>query len=315
MRRPINYLLVLFKGMAMGAADVVPGVSGGTIAFISGIYEELLRSIKSINLRAIKLLFSDGLAVFWNAINGNFLLAVFGGVLISIFSLAKIISYGMENHPLLVWSFFFGLIVASIVWMIKQQTQWRFQEWLGLINGTLVAMALSFMPPMVLNDGLLLIFGSGALAICAMILPGISGSFILVLIGQYFVLIDAVNTFNVSVLATFGAGCVVGLLLFSRILSWLLESYKSTTLAVLIGFLIGSLLEVWPWKNPLEVLISDSGKELILAKENLSPWAYGDILGQDPQLIPAIGLMVMGLVVLLGLAGLGQKSKTLEIKS
>jgi len=307
MRRPTDYILLFFKGAAMGAADVVPGVSGGTIAFISGIYEELLHSIRSVNFAALQVLRKQGLAAFWHKINGNFLLVLFTGILFSIFSLAQIVNYGMEQHPLLVWSFFFGLIIASIIWIARIQSHWRWPEWLGLLVGTALAGALFFVPPVMVSDGLLLVFGAGALAICAMILPGISGSFILVLIGMYPVLIEAITTMNFPVLVCFGLGCVLGLLSFSRVLSWLLDRYHSATLSVLVGFLVGSLAVVWPWKNSLEVMFTPSGKEIVLAQENLLPWQYGELFGTDPQTVPAILLMLLGIALVLGLEYIGGK--------
>ncbi len=307
MRRPIDYILLFLKGVAMGAADVVPGVSGGTIAFISGIYEELLQSIKSINITSLRVLLREGPGAFWRSINGNFLLSLVAGILCSIFSLAQLVNYGMDQYPLLVWSFFFGLIIASIIWIARVLNHWYWPEWLGLLVGTTLAGTLFFVPPAIVSDGLLLVFGAGALAICAMILPGISGSFILVLIGMYPILIEAITVMNFPVLICFGLGCVFGLLSFSRILSWLLNHYHSITLSVLVGFLVGSLTIVWPWKNSLEVMFTASGKEIVLAQENLMPWQYGELYGVDPQTVPAIILMLLGIALVLGLEYIGGK--------
>lgn len=293
----------------MGAADVVPGVSGGTIAFISGIYEELLHTIRSVNVAALRILFTQGVTAFWRVINGNFLLILFSGILCSIFSLARIVNYGMDRYPILVWSFFFGLIIASIIWMTRVQTHWRWRECLGAVAGTILAGALFFVPPAMVSDGPLLVFAAGALAICAMILPGVSGSFVLVLIGMYPVLIQAITEVNMTVLVCFGLGCVAGLLMFSRVLSWLLDHYHSVTLSVLIGFLVGSLAVVWPWKNPLEVMFTPAGKEVVLAQENLLPWQYGELYGVDPQLAPALLLMVFGVALVLGLEYIGGQRK------
>lgn len=308
-RRAIDYLLLFFKGAAMGAADVVPGVSGGTIALISGIYEEFLNSIRAINIVNLKLLLKGRLAEFWQAINGNFLLVLFTGILFSIFSLAKAVSYGMEHHPLLVWSFFFGLIVASVLWIASKLDGFHWREGLGIIIGAAVAGSLFFVPPMAANDGLIYVFGAGALAICAMILPGISGSFILVLIGFYSLLLEAISALAIPTLMAFGLGCVAGLLMFSRVLSWLLRHYHSVTLSVMVGFLVGSLATVWPWKEALEVMYTESGKEVVLAQQNLMPWEYGERFGVDPQLLPAVLLMVLGVAIVLGLEYIGAKGK------
>lgn len=301
-------LLLFSKGLAMGAADVVPGVSGGTIAFISGIYEELLGSLRSVNLRAIKLLKDEGVGAFWLAINGNFLVVLFAGVLTSIASLARLVNVGLETHPILVWSFFFGLIAASVIYIFRQLPGLRWQEWLGLWIGTLAAMAIAFLPPLQVSDALWVVFLSGALAICAMILPGISGSFILLLIGMYPVVIEAISAFNMPLLAVFLLGCCTGLLVFSRFLSWLLQRYHGPTIAVLTGFLLGSLLIVWPWKEALEVIVNSKGHEVVLTHRLVMPAEYGAVTGIDPQTTQALLLMMLGAVLVLGLEYLGGRS-------
>ena len=311
MRRAIDYLLLFCKGVAMGAADVVPGVSGGTIAFISGIYEELLNAIRAVNWPSIKRLLRGDIAGFWRAINGNFLAVLFAGILLSILSLAKLVSYGMQEYPILVWSFFFGLIIASIVWMTRNLGCWRWQEGAALALGTALAAGLLWMPGSVASNGLPMIFAAGAVAICAMILPGISGSFILVLIGIYATVIEAISELNMVVLATFASGCVVGLLLFSRLLGWLLGHYRSITLALLNGFLVGSLAIVWPWKEKLLVMFTASGKEVVLEQQNLMPWQYGELFGDDPQTLAAALLALFGIVLVLGLEHIGGRNKSL----
>ncbi|MCV6605615.1 MAG: DUF368 domain-containing protein, partial [Porticoccaceae bacterium] len=277
MRSVVNYLLLFLKGVAMGAADVVPGVSGGTIAFISGIYQRLLNAIRAVNLVNLKYLLRGDIKGFWQAVDGTFLTVLFAGILISILSLAKLVNYGMQEHPILVWSFFFGLIVASIIWMIGNLNCWRWQEGLAIVIGAATAAGLFWMPGAAAGESLLMVFGAGAVAICAMILPGISGSFILVLIGLYGTLIEAISGLQVAVLATFAAGCVVGLLSFSRLLGWLLERYRSTTLGLLTGFLVGSLAIVWPWKEKLVVMFTPSGREIVIEQSNLMPWQYQEL--------------------------------------
>ena len=303
-------LFLFLKGVAMGAADVVPGVSGGTIAFISGIYEELLGSIRSVNLQALKLLKTEGLVAFWRAINGNFLLVLFAGIIFSIASLARVVNYGLEQHPILVWSFFFGLIAASVIYIFRQMPHLRLPEWLGLWFGALAAMAIAFLPPLQVSDDLWVVFLSGALAICAMILPGISGSFILLLIGMYPLIIQAVTDVNVPVLSVFVLGCGCGLLMFARFLSWLLQQYHSQTIAVLTGFLLGSLLIVWPWKEALEVIIDSRGHEVVLSHRLVMPAEYGAVTGIDPQTGLSVILMIVGAVLVLGLEYLGHRSGT-----
>lgn len=295
----------------MGAADVVPGVSGGTIAFVSGIYEELLDSIRSINIHALTVLKSQGFSAFWRAINGNFLFVLFSGILLSIASLARVVSYSLEHHPILIWSFFFGLIVASIIYIFRQLPHLRWQEWLGLWLGTLVALGVSFVPRVQGSDDLLAVFCAGAVAICAMILPGISGSFILLLLGMYPVMISAISDFQWQILLVFVLGCGCGLMVFSRVLSWLLHHHYSATISVLTGFLVGSLLIVWPWKESLEVMVDNKGREVMLSYHLLMPGTYGEVTGIDPNTIAAVGCMLFGLILVLALEYVGGKRKKL----
>lgn len=292
-----QWLLLFLKGMAMGAADVVPGVSGGTIAFISGIYEELLDSIGSINLRSLKILKTQGPAKFWQAINGNFLLVLFSGIVFSIASLAQLVSYLLAEKPILIWSFFFGLIVASIVYIFRQLPHLRWQEWVGLWSGTFIALAVSVAPRMQGSENLWVLFCAGAVAICAMILPGVSGSFILLLLGMYPIVIAAISDFNWQILLVFMLGCGCGLMAFSRVLTWLLHHYHSITIAVLTGFLLGSLLIVWPWKEALEVMIDHKGREIVLTHHLLMPSEFGEVTGLDPNTLAAVGCMLAGLII------------------
>ena len=309
-RIKLQFLLFL-KGVAMGAADVVPGVSGGTIAFISGIYEELLDSIRSINIHSLKVLKNEGFGAFWRAINGNFLIVLFSGILLSIVSLARVVSYSLAHYPILVWSFFFGLIVASIIYVFRQLPHLRWQEWLGLWIGTVIALGISFAPRMQGSDDLVAIFFAGAVAICAMILPGVSGSFILLLLGMYPVMISAISEFQWQILLVFILGCSCGLMAFSRVLFWLLHHYYSVTMAVLSGFLLGSLLIVWPWKESLEVMVDHKGREIVLSHHLLMPATYGEVTGIDPNTIVALGCMLFGLILVLALEYLGGQRKTL----
>ena len=223
----------------MGAADVVPGVSGGTIAFISGIYEELLSSISSINLGLIGVLRKQGIKAAWNQVNGNFLVALFLGIFISIISLAKVIESLLENHPVLIWSFFFGLVLASIIYVGKQITRWNFGSVFLMLLGSGLAYYITTLNPLMSeNSSSWFLFLAGAIAICAMILPGISGSFILVLLGAYKPVLNAVNSKDFLSISVFMAGAIVGLLSFSRILKWLFKNYKNYTLAILTGFFL-----------------------------------------------------------------------------
>lgn len=288
-RNFLHYIFITLKGMAMGAADVVPGVSGGTIAFISGIYEELITSINSIDLSLFKTLCKEGFKAFWTQVNGNFLLALFSGIAISVVSLAKFISWLLENQPVLLWSFFFGLVLASIIIVGKAIEKWNFKAIIMLILGALIAYYITQLPPSENTASLPFLFLSGALAVCAMILPGISGAFILVLLGSYKIILDAVHERDFKIIVTVGLGAVVGLLSFAKLLKWMFNHYKNLTLAVLTGFIIGSLSKIWPWKKVLETKIF--GEKIIPIKEqNINPWAYEG----DNQLIFAIILALIG---------------------
>lgn len=280
-----DYALLMLKGMGMGAADVVPGVSGGTIAFIVGIYEELINSIKSINGHSLKLLLSGKLAAFWKAVNANFLLSIVAGIGISVFSLAKIITYLLVTHPILVWSFFFGLVLASTWFVSKDIKQWNWKTIFSFVAGSLMAFYITVATPAETPSNLLFIFLCGAIAICAMILPGISGSFILVLLGKYFYIMEAVKTLNISVILVFMGGAAIGITSFSRVLSFALSKFHDITIAVLAGFMLGSLNKVWPWKETIETYTDSHGVVKPLVETNILPNQF---------VMEAIGLMIFG---------------------
>ncbi len=293
---------VAFKGACMGAADVIPGVSGGTIAFIMGIYGELLNSIKSINSEAFRLFFSGKFVAFWKHINGTFLASLFAGILISVFSLARLMKYLLEFHPIPLWSFFFGLILASAVYILKGLDKWNIQNIISLLVGVATGAFICLASPGQTPDELWFIFLSGAIAICAMILPGISGSFILLLLGKYEFVMSAVSSLNIPVLLVFALGCAVGIVSFSHFLSWLLKKYYMLTIALLSGFMLGSLLKVWPWKIP--------GAEEGFDFPAL-PGTYAEVTGADPLLWQSIGFMLLGLAIVLVIefiAAKGQKA-------
>ncbi|RSC94057.1 DUF368 domain-containing protein [Tenacibaculum singaporense] len=299
-----DYFVIALKGMAMGAADVVPGVSGGTIAFISGIYEELLGSISNINLKLLKTLKKEGLASAWEQVNGNFLAALFVGIFISIVSLAKMISWLLVHHPILVWSFFFGLVLASVIYIAKQVTQWNLVSGILLMLGAILAYYITTLNPLVSeNSSMLFMFLAGAIAICAMILPGISGSFILVLLGAYKPVLAAVNNRDFTTIAFVGLGAIVGLLTFSRVLKYLFENYKNYTLVVLTGFIIGSLNKIWPWKKVLTYRTNSHGEQIPFNELSISPFSYDG----NPQLMYATMLAVIGFGLILLLEKLAVK--------
>ncbi|MDH2242109.1 DUF368 domain-containing protein [Pseudomonas sp. GD03909] len=295
-----NALLLYAKGMAMGAADVVPGVSGGTVAFITGIYDELLRSISAVPYAARPLL-RGRIGDAWKTANASFLLVLFAGVLTSILSLARLITYLLEEHPIPVWSFFFGLILVSVHLVGKEIQRRHLSRLVSFCLGIGFAYWITVAAPMQWGSGSVSLFFAGAIAICAMILPGISGSFILVLLGLYQVVLGAVKSLDVGVMMTFAAGCLVGLLSFARLLSWLLKRWRDLTLAFLTGLMLGSLNKVWPWKETLTWRTNSSGENVPVLQQNLLPGAYGDLTGQDPQLLLAVLLAVGGIVLVLGL--------------
>ena len=253
-RKLKDYAILTLKGMGMGAADVVPGVSGGTIAFIVGIYDELINSIKSINGESLKLLFSGNLKAFWQYIHANFLFSILLGIGISVFSLAKVITWLLVAHPVLVWSFFFGLVLASTWFVSKDIKEWNWKTIAGFVAGAIIAFYITIATPAETSAEWWFIFICGAIAICAMILPGISGSFILVLLGKYFFIMEAVETLNIKVMLIFAAGAFIGITTFSRVLSYALKNFRNITLAVLTGFMLGSLNKVWPWKEKIETM-------------------------------------------------------------
>jgi putative membrane protein len=298
-----NYLIISLKGVAMGAADVVPGVSGGTIAFISGIYEELIVSINKVNLNTFKILRKDGINAMWKSVNGNFLISLLIGITISIISLAKIIRHLLETQPILVWSFFFGLVLASIIYVAKQITKWNLMAIILLILAAISAFYITTITPQSVEISYPYILLSGALAICAMILPGISGSYILLLLGMYKPVLDAIHERDIKILGTLFIGVVVGLLSFSRLLKWLFDHYKNLTLATLTGFIVGSLNKIWPWKNVLETELIN-GKLKILKEESISPFNFDG----ENRIYYAILLAVIGFIFILFLEKLTIKN-------
>jgi putative membrane protein len=305
-RKVKDYIVIGLKGMAMGAADVVPGVSGGTIAFISGIYEELLVAISSVNLDLFKTLKKEGFKAAWKQLNGSFLLSLFAGIFISIISLAKAIKYLLENEPILLWSFFFGLVLASIIYIAKQITKWNFIAFIVLVLGAFLAYYITTLNPLVSeNSSSLYILLAGAIAICAMILPGISGSFILVLLGAYKPILDALNNRDFKTIFIFIVGAIIGLLSFSKILKWLFAHYKNYTLAVLTGFIIGSLDKIWPWKETLTWRTNSLGDKLPFNQQSVSPFSFDG----DAQLIMAIILAIVGFALILLMEKLAVQKK------
>lgn len=289
---------IFFRGLAMGAADVVPGVSGGTVAFITGIYERLLNAIKNCDHIALQLLFSRQLPAAWARVDGTFLLTLLAGIACSVILLANIISGLMQSHPHWLWSFFFGLIAASALLLSRNIENWNRSLVGALLAGLLVAVLLGRMTPAEVEVSMPMVFFSGSIAICAMILPGISGSFILLMLGMYAPVIEAIGAFDVALLGVFASGCVAGLLLFSRLLSWLYHYYRALTLSTLTGFLFGSLALLWPWQNAVVTVTDRHGDPRVLQRDPVLPWNY---TGEADTLV-CIALMAGAVALVGGLA-------------
>jgi len=282
----------------MGGADVVPGVSGGTIAFISGIYEELIDSIKSFDLNAIKLLIAFRLHEFWQTINGNFLLVLVLGIATSIVSLAKLITFLLHEYPIQLWSFFFGLIVISALSVGNQIKIKSYTSVLSGIIGVIAAFGITSVTPAVIPEGIWFTFLSGMVAICAMILPGISGSYILLIFGKYEFILNSLLEFEFTVISTFVLGCLIGILSFSRLVSWFLHHYHDLTISMLAGFMIGSLNKIWPWKVITQFRVNSEGDQIPFIEENVLPTDYIKLTGEQPLILFAIFFMAFGFFII-----------------
>lgn len=292
-----KYLNLFTKGLAMGAANVIPGVSGGTVALITGIFEKLIDSIKSFDLTALKLLLSGKFRQLAKHINLDFLLAVFAGVAISILTLARLFDFLFKSYPIYIWSFFFGLILASVYFIGKTVEKWRLSVVISLIVGTAFAFSVSVLSPASENSSLLYLFICGIVAACSMILPGLSGSFVLILLGNYqLVMIDSINELNLMVLLPVVVGAVVGLVAFSHVLSWVFKKFKDQTIALLTGFILGSMGILWPWKHPVykldalgNILLKKSGEKVVSGYDWYIPESW------STAVIVAVLLMVAGI--------------------
>ena len=292
-------ILVYLKGVGMGAADVVPGVSGGTIAFISGIYERLITAIKNI-LPGLKLFFKGQFKEFWKNIDGTFLVCLIAGIATSLFSLAKLMTHFLDNFPILVWAFFFGLVLVS-TFFVGKEVKWNWKTIAAFAAFAVIAFLVTSPENKPLNsdNSYWYIFLCGAIAICAMILPGISGSFILILLGQYFFVLSALIDLNIPVILTFIAGAIIGIVAFSNVLSWLFSRLRIITLASMTGFMVGSLNKIWPWKETIETYTTSDGILKPLTERNISPMQFETLTGADNQLLLAIMWMTIGFGLIL----------------
>lgn len=307
-RNLLQYLIVTAKGLAMGAADVVPGVSGGTIAFISGIYEELIETIHNIDFAFFKIWKKEGFSNAWKHYNLSFLSALFAGIFISIISLAKLITVLLSDYPVMVWSFFFGLVIASIAYVSKQITNWRLSIIVALLIAAVLSYLITIADPIGSPESTWFLFFAGFIAIIAMILPGISGAFILLLLGAYTAVIgivtqlsEGITTLNSSMffsalgkLLIFAAGAIVGLKVFSRALNWMFKFHKNLILAVLAGFMIGALNKIWPWKEVLQYRMNHAGEKIPFIEKSILPQNYEG----NPQILYAVIFAIIGFLTI-----------------
>ncbi|MGB0732834.1 MAG: DUF368 domain-containing protein [Pontibacterium sp.] len=306
-RSVLQYLMLMLKGVLMGAADAVPGVSGGTVAFMTGIYEELIDSLRRFGPTAVKILFTKGPVAAWHYVNGNFLAVLIAGVLISILTLAHSVLFLLDTYPEMLWSFFFGLILASSWLVLTQIGEWNSKIMGSFVTGALAAYAITSLAPASVEPTMLTFFLSGMLAICAMILPGISGSFILLLLGMYTPIMTAVTELNVVLLGLFAAGCGIGLLSFSHVLNWMFTRFHNLTLALLGGFLVGSLNKVWPWKYTISYTINRHGEQVPLVQDNVSPQSYQALTGMEAYLWQGVVLALLGIAIVVVLAKVSEQ--------
>lgn len=307
-----EYFSVVVKGFLMGAADVVPGVSGGTVALITGIYNELLNSLKNLTPGSLLVWKRSGFRAFWSHINAGFLLSLFFGMALSIKTLATVITTALDDYPLMIWGLFSGLILASLILLIRKQSRWVLWDYVGFVVGALFVIGVKLTTPTALPGEPWIVFLGGFIAICAMILPGISGSFILLLFGLYPVILAAVENTNVALLASFLVGCVCGLLVFARALSWLLDRYYQRTLSVLMGFLAGSLYVTWPWKHVVATQINRHGDTVPLEQVNVTPAMFEVLTGLDSQTLWVGFSFVFGAFLVLMVEVIFNGAKKLE---
>jgi putative membrane protein len=312
----MNYLLLVLKGIAMGAANVIPGVSGGTIALITGIFERLIHAIKSFNLKAIRLLFSLKFKEFAHHVDLYFLVAVFGGIIIAILSLARLLGYLFIHYPVFIWSFFFGLVLASVYFVGKSISKWSSSVIVAFAIGAVAAFLITFLNPAAEDRSIPYLMLCGVVAICSMILPGLSGSFVLILMGNYqLVMIDSVNNLDLTVLIPTGIGMVAGLLAFSHFLSWVFKRYRNQTISLLTGFILGSLGILWPWQKTV-FMVDELGNNILKRGEPVV-FKYIRYIPDyiDREVVFAILFAIAGIITIWVIEKLaGQKSEAINPK-
>ena len=313
-----DYLLLYAKGLGVGAVDIVPGVSGGTIAFITGIYEELINSLRSITLKNIKLFLSWKFKAFWEAVNANFLLVLALGIGTSIFSLSKVVLYVLGNYPVITWSFFFGLVLISTFSILRTIRNFNIPMFICFGVGAMIAYFVTVMTPAQTPDALWFIFICGMVAVCALLLPGTSGAFMLLIMGKYQYILNALTEFKITILAVFIGGAVVGMLSFSHFLSWLLRKYHDVTIALLSGFLFGSLNKIWPWKLQIDTVTGDSSAwnmenlkdpDLNIIEKNLFPHTFEEVTKVDAHFYTSLAFAAVAVVLYLTIEMFAKRRK------
>lgn len=317
----MSQLSLVFKGMAMGMAEVVPGVSGGTIAFITGIYERLIFAIKSIDAELLRLVFKGKIAEAWKKIDGNFLVFLLGGMVLGIGVGVFAITWLLEHHPLLIWGFFFGLIIASCYVVGKDVDKWNISSIIFLVVGAVLVYYVTIAVPAAPSTALWFVFVCGAVAISALLLPGLSGSFILLLLGMYTYIIPKVKDIisgdlsGLMVIVVFALGCLTGLLTFSRALTWAFKHHRNNTLAFLTGLMIGSLNKVWPWQEVVNTRLNTDGEEKVAFSKSVLPSTFSDLdsnffYGTDPKIVATVICMLGGFVLVMALFFAGKKNSS-----
>ena len=292
-------LRILAVGLLMGAAEVVPGVSGGTIAFVSGFYERLVDGIGRLTGTGPRELVRLGPVAWWRSLDLSFMLLLFGAMLVSVLSLARGVGYLLEYHPIPVWAFFFGLVAASIPVVGRKLLPLTPGIGFAFCSGLTLGLLIARLPPLDAEASPLALFLGGAVAVCAWILPGLSGSFVLLALGLYQTVIDALSDLDLALIACLGLGCMLGLLSFARLLAALLHRFHDGTIAVLVGFMAGSLARIWPWRYTTSYQLQPDGGRLPLVQEPALPWTWGPLTGSDPQLLPALMAAVLGAGIIL----------------
>jgi putative membrane protein len=292
-------LLLFIKGVGIGCADIVPGISGGTIAFITGIYEELLGTIQAFDITALRLFRRGQFKALWEHLHGSFLLPLLLGIGLSLITTVQVVAYLLASYPIQTWSFFWGLLLVSTFIVYQRIKQWHLHTLLVSLGGLVLAYGLTQATPLHTPNTSCFIGLAGAISVCAMILPGISGSFVLLLLGKYTFMLNALKEFKLDTLITFSLGGVVGLLSFSRLIAWLLRQHHDNTLALLAGFMLGSLNKIWPWKqlwSPLSL-----GTSSLKVGQNLSPFQFQAVCHQNPLVPQALLWMSLGMLLILGI--------------